>query len=92
MSHTQTLLPEPQTRRTGRCRHQPLRDEQGQLRAIIEVAPSATPEQRARFTSLARMLHQLWFIDQPSPLWVNNQPPAFAHTKSINLTNVKDMP
>jgi hypothetical protein len=92
MGHNQTLSQEPKSRRAGRCRHQPLRDEHGELRAIIEVAPSATPEQHARFTSLARMLHQLWFIDQPSPLWVNNQPPAFAHTKSINLTNVKDMP
>ncbi len=92
MIQIQTLAPEPQTRRAGRCRHQPLRDEQGQLRAIIEGAPSATLEQRARYKSLARMLHQMWFIDQPSPLWVNNRPPGLTQTQSNPPINFKDMP
>jgi hypothetical protein len=49
---------------------------------IYEVAPTTTPEQRERFKALARMLHQRWFIDQPSPLWVDGKPPA-AVTSSI---------
>lgn len=66
----------------SRHRNVPLRDENGKLRATFEVAPSSTPDQRARFKSLARMLHQLWFIDQPSPLWVDGKPPGSAITPS----------
>lgn len=64
----------------SRHRNVPLRDENGKLRATFEFAPSSTPDQRARFKSLARMLHQLWFIDQPSPLWVDGKPPGSATT------------
>ncbi len=64
----------------SRHRNVPLRDENGKLRATFEVAPCSTPDQRARFKSLARMLHQLWFIDQPSPLWVDGKPPGSVTT------------
>jgi hypothetical protein len=72
----------------SRCRNVPLRDDHGELRAIIEVAPSSTPDQRARFTSLARFLHQRWFIDQPSPLWVDGKPPTWSHA-TINTSNTQ---
>ncbi len=62
--------------RGGRRRNLPPRDEHGRLRVVYEVAPTATLEQRERFKALARMLHQRWFIDQPSPLWVDGKPPA----------------
>ena len=70
----------PSKPKKSRHRNVPLRDENGKLRATFEVAPSSTPDQRARFKSLARMLPHLWFIDQPSPLWVDGKPPGAAVT------------
>ena len=76
--------------RKSRCRNLPLRDDHGELRAIIEVAPSSTPDQRARFASLARFLHQRWFIDQPSPLWVDGKPPAWSHASINTNTSITE--
>jgi hypothetical protein len=76
----------PRSPRAGRCRHQPLRDEHGELRAIIEIAPTATIEQRARFQSLARTLYQLWFIDQPSPLSCYSGAKIITAAHAINST------
>jgi hypothetical protein len=42
----------------------------------MEVAPSSTPDQRARFKALAQTLHQLWFIERPSPLSTGTGSPA----------------
>lgn len=67
--------------RLTRSRHLPPRDASGAVCGTVEIAATATSEQRERFRVLAHTLHRRWFLERPSPLNLPLTAPSLSTTR-----------